>query len=345
MIALGVDAGSSTFGVVILENGVAKEGFTFETKDVRRDPMKVVRFLEGIDFDVAVGPSGLGLPVKRFSELTDRDLTLMTLSFGEKVLGLREVIDGIRRSGVGFKTYTVPGVVHMRTVPMYRKVNRVDMGTSDKLCSTALAVYELKREGLDYGDQNFVLVEAGSGFNAFIAVKGGKIVDGIGGTSGFPSFLSMGSMDGELAYLLRGWDKSLLSSGGVKSLLRDMGVRAEGLEDIPEYAVMWLSEFIAKGILAVGFSIGDEYKVLGSGKFFEEYSKEFEEFTGIRVKVLKGLGAGKRAAEGAAILADGIGGGRFKELVEWLEIMNAGGTLLDSITSDVKAFLREELRH
>ena len=343
VVSAGIDAGTSTFCAFVMEDGKPIESLTVKTDEVKRDPSELLSFLRDHSPDAVAGPSGLGMPVKRFSELSDLDVFLMTLNLGKRVLGLRRVIEEIRRSEISDRVYTVPGVIHLGTVPRYRKVNRIDMGTSDKVCSTVLAVYELKTLGVDYENQNFVLVEAGSGFNAFIAVKGGRIVDGIGGTSGFPSFSSIGSIDGELAYILGDWEKDLLSRGGLRSLLLDMGMNPN-IEDLPEFVVEWISEFIAKGIAAVGLSVGRDYDVLASGKFFELYSKEFEEFTGIRVRVLKGFGIGKRAAEGGAVIADGIAGGRFRDIVEWMRITHARGSVLDYLTSDVRSCLREEVR-
>ena len=335
-VAVGIDAGTSSFEIFALEEGKPVLKRTFSTSEVRKMPEIVLRELREINPDVIAGLSGYGLPVKRFSELSDKDVFLMTLNFDETVMGVRRLIDLIRRSEFGRITWTIPGVIHLPTIPEYRKLNRIDMGTSDKLCSVALAIYQL---GKPFNEQNFVLVEAGYGFSAFIAVKNGKIVDGIGGTSGFPSFSSLGSMDGELAYLLGDFPKSMLFSGGIRSLLRDRGINVDRLEDLPEFAVEWICEFIMKGIRAVSVSL-DEFNVIVSGRFFDVFRDEFKEFSGIEVVKLKGFGMAKQSAEGAAIIANGLAGGVFKDIVDRLEIRKAKGSVLDYITSDIRKYLR-----
>ena len=52
--------------------------------------------------------------------------------------GLRSLARALAASGL--PVVFTPGVVHLPTVPAYRKVNRIDMGTADKVCATALAV-------------------------------------------------------------------------------------------------------------------------------------------------------------------------------------------------------------
>ncbi len=340
-VAVGIDAGTSSFEIFALEEGKPMLKRTFSTSEVRKMPEIVLRELKKINPDVMAGLSGYGLPVKRFSELRDKDIFLMTLNFDKTVMGARSLIDLIRRSEFGRITWTIPGIIHLPTVPEYRKLNRIDMGTSDKLCSVALAIYQLAKEGKPFNEQNFVLVEAGYGFSAFIAVKNGKIVDGIGGTSGFPSFSSLGSMDGELAYLLGDFPKSMLFSGGIRSLLRDRGTNVDRLEDLPEFAVEWICEFIMKGIRAVSVSL-DEFDVIVSGKFFDVFCDEFKEFSGIEVVKLKGFGMAKQSAEGAAIIANGLAGGEFKDIVDRLEIRKAKGSVLDYITSDIRKYLRPQ---
>ncbi len=336
-VAVGIDAGTSSFELFALEDGKPIGRVKIPTSDVR--PEEILRALSDFNPDVVAGISGYGLPVKRFSDLTDREVFLMTLNFDESLMGVRRVIEAIRGSEFGRIAWTIPGVIHLPTVPRYRKLNRIDMGTSDKLCSVALALYQFWREGIQFEDQNFVLVEAGYGFNAFVAVKGGKVVDGLGGTSGFPAFSSLGFLDGELAYLLGDFPKSMLFRGGIRSLLADMGVRVERIEDLPEFAVRWMCEFITKGVEAVGVSVG-EFDVVVSGKFFDVFCDEFEDFSGIDVVKLEGFGIGKQSAEGAALIADGLVGGTFEPVVDWLEIRKARGSVLDNVTSDVKRFLR-----
>src|SRR5260370_32678 len=83
-----------------------------------------------------------------------------------------------------FPIVVTPGVVHLASVPAHRKVNRVDMGTADKVCATALAVHEQAgRGGCRERDVSLILLELGGAFTAAIAVEDGSIVDGIGATS------------------------------------------------------------------------------------------------------------------------------------------------------------------
>jgi len=345
VIAAGIDAGTWSYDIFALKDGKPHRKISLLTSEVRKNPKILLDAISEIQADIIAGPSGYGLPVKRFSELSDEDVFLMTLNKDKKTaMGLRTLIDLARKENLNM--YTLPAVIHLPTVPFWRKLNRIDMGTSDKLCSVALALYQLSRD-IPYEEQSFVLVEAGYGFNAFIAVDGGKIVDGIGGTSGFPSFSSLGSMDGELAYLISDFPKCMLFSGGIRSLARDRGIEVERVEEISGEVSEWLCEFIMKGIRAVEVSMKNRGLLVLSGRIFdipvfERIFKEKAEEFGYEIKKLEGFGHAKQSAEGAALIANGLAGGVFEEIVNHLEIKRAAGTVLDYITSDIKIYLSIE---
>jgi predicted butyrate kinase (DUF1464 family) len=339
VIAAGIDAGTWSYDIFALKDGKPHFSTSLPTSEVRKNPKLLLDVISDVNADFIVGPSGYGLPVKKFSELSDEDVFLMTLNRDKNTaMGLRTLIDLARKENLNM--YTIPAVIHLPTVPFWRKLNQIDMGTSDKLCSVALALYQLAEP---YEDQSFVLVEAGYGFNAFIAVDGGKVVDGIGGTSGFPSFSSLGSVDGELAYLLSDFPKSMLFSGGVRSLARDRGIEIDEVEKITAEMSEWLCEFIMKGVRAVEVSTRSDLLVV-SGRLFDVpeferlFTEKVEEF-GYEVIRLKGFGYAKQSAEGAAIIADGLAEGVFEEIVDHLEVRRASGTVLDYITSDISIYL------
>ena len=73
----------------------------------------------------------------------------------------------------------------------------------------ALATRRESRAG-----ESFCLVELGSAFTACVAVERGRIVDGLGGTSGPMGWHSGGAWDGEAAYLLSPLRKNDLFGGG-----------------------------------------------------------------------------------------------------------------------------------
>ena len=327
MIVAGIDAGTSGYEVFVMEDCKPLTKLSFSREEVKENPGVIVDVLKGWNVDVAAGLSGYGLPVKRFSELSDREVFLMTLNVDRKAtLGLRTLIEVARRSSV--PVYTIPGVIHLDTIPRHRKMNRIDMGTSDKLCSVALALATV--EGLV--EQNFILAEIGYGFSSFIAVEKGRVVDGLGGTSSFPGWSSLGFMDSELAYLLGSFEKNLVFAGGVKSFAADQGLGEDEAHQI-------LAEFAAKSIKALEPSIKWDRIVL-SGSKAGAVSKKLSHILDADVTLLEGFGTAKQSAEGAAVIAEGLEGGEYSWVVERLRIKEAKGTVLDFLTSDIAEHLK-----
>jgi predicted butyrate kinase (DUF1464 family) len=218
----------------------------------------------------------------------------------------------------------LPGVVHLATVPPQRKVNRIDLGTADKLCVTALALaQEAAARSLDFALCDFCLVELGSAFTACVAVREGRVVDGAGGTSGPFGWGSGGAWDGELAYLLNPLAKRDLFAGGVLS------------DPDPAEGHAAFRESLLKTVAGLQ-AVTPLPRVLLSGRLLETEPA----FAGLVAKDLARVGEVtrlpslpgawvKHAAQGAALLADGLAGGSYAGLVEHLGLRGATGTALD----------------
>ncbi len=248
---------------------------------------------------------------------------------------------------LNYNAYLIPGVIHLPTVRNYRKINKIDMGTADKLCVAVLGIYDQSRYlDISYNETNFILVEIGYAYNACIAVEKGKIIDGIGGTNASISFKSLGGMDGEFAYILGNFEKKVLFSGGISDILQ-----SENPEDIlkDEFASEAFFEGIEKMVSSMLVSISYPKEILISGRLsrinaiYEELRKRLRKYA--RVRKIEGLkyiiSQGKyiegnslkckEAAQGAAIISNGLAGGIFKDLIINLEIYKSKGTILDYI--------------
>ncbi|WP_202319474.1 DUF1464 family protein [Archaeoglobus neptunius] len=330
MITAGIDPGTGSYDVVALEDRRVTYRATIPTRVVRERPDELIAALEDSGAEVIAGLSGYGLPVKKFSELDEVDVFLMTLNFDrKKAIGLRSLVEMVRKKDVPL--YTVPAVIHLPTVPSWRKMNKIDLGTADKLCSAVLAVAKIS-EDEEITRLNFVLAEVGEGFNAFIAIKNGRIVDGMGGTTSFPGYTSIGALDAELAYLIGEFPKSMIFSGGVKSYAKEWGLNDSETLDV-------LAEYVMKGLRSMEVSVNPDFYVL-SGKLAGDLLRRIRDRSGKDVMLLRGFGRGKQSAQGAAVIANAIAGGEFREIVDYMRILEAKGTVLDYITSDIMEYLR-----
>jgi predicted butyrate kinase (DUF1464 family) len=218
---IGIDPGTISIDLCGLEDGRVFVDTSLPTTEALADPQALVALLQAHEpIDLIVGPSGYGLPVMSVRDLTDADLKLAFLAPpGESggIGGLRSLVRAMAASGL--PVVLTPGVVHLQSVPVHRKVNRVDMGTADKVCAVALAVSEHTARGrCEPGDATFVLLELGGAFTAVMAVRHGRIVDGIAGSGGPLGARAGGALDAEVAFLAGTVAKRMVFEGGAATI-------------------------------------------------------------------------------------------------------------------------------
>jgi len=357
MRALGIDPGTKNFDLLCIEddmNHVVLDE-SLPSQLVADDPAAVFKVIKDVAPDVVVGPSGYGLEFKHISKFTRADIALTTLDrVGDVEIA---VLSGLRKLLLMMKdakmnAYSLPGVVQLPTVPAHRKVNKIDMGTADKTCVAAFAIWDqAKKYAIDYDQTSLICLEMGFGYNAAMIVENGQIVDGIGGTIfPGPGYLTLSLMDGELAYLLGGFTKLKLFEGGVSHIATFKGGAkiiepedfAKGLEAKEDsYLMAWSSmlEGIVKAV-SMGMSIlsKEPKEVVLTGRLsrikpiFDGLKTELNRRMKLQVRSPKRYTKeAKDVAQGAAIIANGIEGGEYAPLVDTMRIKEAKGTVLDYI--------------
>lgn len=348
---IGLDPGTVSFGLFGLAGEDVFLNETVPASRVAADPgllPRIIRKAGGAD--CVVGPSGYGLPWVRIQDLTPAHVDQMLLpaarDSGREVVigGMRALLEGLKNSGL--PVVFCPGVIHLDSVPAHRKANRVDMGTADKVCAAALGVYDQARTlGVAVHETSFILVEAGGAFSAALAVDRGRIVDGAGGTSGPMGFKAHGAMDGELAYLLGDFSKSLLCSGGAAHVAGNPDMSPEDFaataQSDPRAAQAWTAyvESLAKAVAALAVAAPKPREVLLCGRLCRDDSllrALAEKLASLApVRRLSGFTpSAKEAAQGAALLAEGLAGGKFQTLIKKMRLNEASGTALDHIQVD-----------
>ena len=333
---VGIDPGTVSIDVCGLDEGRVFLDRSLPTAEALADPRMLVDLLEGAGaLDLVLGPSGYGLPLVAARDLTETDLRLAYLiAEGDSggIGGLRSLMRALARSSV--PVVLTPGVIHLPSVPAHRKVNRVDMGTADKLCAVVLAVHEqAARRGCAAREVSFILLELGGAFTAAIAVSEGRVVDGLGGTSGPLGLRSAGALDGEVAYLAGAVTKDMLFGGGVST------IGGSGELNLASVAGRAYIEGALKAVAALLLSVPSPADIVLSGRLArvpavrEALTRHLRGLAAAaEVRELIGFAdVAKQAAQGAALLADGLAGGRSAPIVEAMGIRDAQGTVLDHL--------------
>lgn len=346
---IGIDPGTVSFDLCGLDNGELFLDTTIPSADIGTNPQILTDILNAAQpLDLVIGPSGYGLPWVTIRDFSARELFLFILADDRErervsVLGGMGRMIGILKE-TDLPIVFMPGVIHLPTVPAHRKANKIDMGTADKLCCLALGIYDqAQQHQLAYNETSFIYVEIGGAYTAVMAVDNGQVVDGLGGTSGGPGFYTLGVMDGELAYLLDEFPKAVLFSGGVAfqsgqpELSPEESLARRPTDAAHREAWEALFEGVAKSVAAEMVVVPHPREIILSGRLCrnpivrEELTNRLGQFAPVRY--ISGLGANaKEAAQGAALIADGVAGGKFANLVATMRLKEAQGTVLDYIS-------------
>jgi predicted butyrate kinase (DUF1464 family) len=249
--------------------------------------------------------------------------------------GMRSLLRSLARSGL--PVVFGPGVIHLPTVPRHRKYNRIDLGTGDKVCAAACAIVDQStRRAIGPHETAMVLLELGGGFTAALAIDQGRIVDGMGGSSGPLGVRAAGALDGELAYLLGpALGKNTLYSGGALDPAGELELTdLEALWSSGEHAEGWtaLLEAAVKAVRALTVSVPTPHEIVVSGRLAR--------LSGLLAALTSSLsdvapvtplrpGRASAAAHGAALLADALAGGPHAALADALKLRESSGSALD----------------
>ncbi len=322
---VGTDPGTSSLDLLLMGDGVVLDQVRLEPGPLRDDPGILAELLaRWSPLDLVAAPSGYGLPMVRGEAFTEDHLEQMSLVRPDErgrdsgVLGFRSWVRAFVRSGAPL--VFLPGGFHLPTIPAHRKAGSIDLGTADKLAVAALALWFDAPESGGFERSTFAVVEVGSAFTAILVVGGGQLVDASAGTRGPMGLRSGGAWDGEMAYWRGPLAKDDLFRGG----LADLGALGPAA----------FRESIRKHVAALQ-SVTPFDRIYLSGRGLER-----PEVRELAVDALAGLGRiaplpilpgawVKQAAQGSAILADALAGGRFAPVAASLRLGDASGSVWD----------------
>jgi predicted butyrate kinase (DUF1464 family) len=338
----GVDPGTVSIDVCALDGGELLFEESYRSADLALDPTPLVdALLAHGPLDLVLGPAGYGLPLVPGERIGERELGLMVLLRSDEA-GAHTGIGGMRALtraliGAGLPLVFGPGAIHLPTVPDHRKWNRIDLGTADKVCSAGLCIADqAERLELAYEETSFIMLELGGAFSAGLAVDAGQIVDGLGGSCAPIGARSCGALDAEVAYLLGpGLTKETVFSGGALDPRRELDLSSpEALRGDPGLRDGWLAleEGAVKAALALTASVSSPREILVAGRLADTPGLiEALADRLARVAPVSGTSGARTAALGAAVLADGLAGGRYAPMVERLRLREARGSALDHL--------------
>lgn len=343
VVTIGIDPGTRSFDVVVLSDGHLVEAGSYPSSRIAREGYEgILELVRKHRPDIVIGPSGYGTPIVCNEDIVNprvfaEKILLLTgytggslqeeIHGGEVYIGVVKLVEALWKSGIN--TCYMPGVIHLPTVPLYKKLNKIDMGTVDKLAAAFYVLYWLG-EKTSYNDINIIIGELGYGYNAVLLVENGRITDGHGGTIVSTSLLSIGGLDAEIPAILGWWSRELNFAGGVISACEAMELEEiiSSIDERCKNAFLAMMNSLAKNIFALRGKTDKQVFLTGRLSRFK-IIREYLEAEGIKTQTVPMSLGVKEAAIGYSLLGDGLMGGKASVLFSHMKIKESCGGTLD----------------
>ncbi len=351
--SLGIDPGTKSFDLALIEGEEVVWESSIPTIAIASKPwvlLEKIREVKG-EYDIIAGPSGYGCAFICNEDIIEPDI------FASEILLLTRKWELEKNRDTGLLVYKalarvvkrlwrekepvcyIPSVILLDTVPIKNKLNKIDLGTADKLASSLLASWYVSRKtGKSLSETSFIFIESGYGYNAVITVKNGRVINGYGGTLNELGFLTSGPLDMETVVMGRRWNRLDVFSGGVSTACNasDLTEAFLSKNKLCKAAIEGMLESIANKALIEMHRHKIE-TIVFSGRNFRNkaFKNSIIEKLGLEKKriiehiSLKGAKKTKEAAQGYALVAEGFLQGKFNELLQKTRVAYPKGTVLD----------------
>ena len=307
MLSLGIDHDAGQWKVAAWDEQTAAD---LRTLRVAGEVWEVVdEILTLHPATPIVLPSGLGVPLTRAADLMDQDIAEITLDIdGRATSDLGSFLVEARRRSL--RAFCIPAVKLLPSVPLHRKVNRLDLGGAGALCAAAWIIHSAGAQGSEPAACGWVLVHAASTGTCLLAIRAGRIVDGTGNLTQTPGRLTARKLE------------ELLRRAALPGPLR------------PRVQAPWPPDALveAEGEMLTQTALGMlRFHGLPHAVVIGDRRAETERLLGGRVPLASSpaVGAGFETALGAAVIAAGLTGGPTAGLVQHLGLREARDRALD----------------
>ncbi len=171
-MSIGIDYKAGKWKTCFTENGQTIELCTFEDSDA------ILAYIENI---CLLYPEPI-IALSSTLETTLCSLQALVVKQEEEV-SMSDMADVqkflITISSFSTKTFHLPALKNLKSIPRYRKRKRKDLGDADKLCSVATLLYRMRQQEAAWSEMRFLYLEVGEDDRSIVVVKDGRVIDGL----------------------------------------------------------------------------------------------------------------------------------------------------------------------
>ena len=178
VLNIGVDCRADGWKICLMEHGRVLELGSFP------DSLAMLVYIQSMcahypEPTIAVS-SDMNTCYAALHTMTEQQFYEMTLDQSNRPWGvsLKELLIGI--GSMNLRSYCIPAIAYVDSVPAYRKLNRADMGTAGNLCAIATILSRMREREAAWSEMCFLYLEVGHATKSIVVVEDGYIVNGIG---------------------------------------------------------------------------------------------------------------------------------------------------------------------